>query len=61
MKRWTTRLRQALIWLGESEYPIWNRSVRAAHPGEVELTDNAVRVVFRELVEREWGRDAVPR
>jgi hypothetical protein len=58
MKRWTTWVWQALIGLGEVEFPVWNEGVR---DGEVELTDDVVRAVFRELVEREWGTDAARR
>ena len=61
MSRWTTALWQALAALGQAEYPysVSNEYVQQ-RPREfkVDLTDDAVRAAFRELVEREWGKAA---
>ena len=62
MSRWTTVLWQALVAVGEAQYPypVSNEDVQQ-RPREfkVDLTDDdAVRAAFRELVEREWGKAA---
>ncbi|MFG2059466.1 hypothetical protein ACGFI9_36185 [Micromonospora sp. NPDC048930] len=60
MSRWTTFLWQALVALGQAEYPysVSNDDVRGPREYKVDLTDDAVRAAFRELVEREWGNVA---
>jgi hypothetical protein len=67
MSRWTRYLWQALAALGTTGYPYLypcvarNGDTTPAREVPVDRTDDdaAVRAIFREMVEREWGSAAL--
>jgi hypothetical protein len=67
VKRWRTYLWQALIALGDAEYPsdhLYVDEARCAREFEVDLSDDAsVHAAFRSIIEWAWGPasfDAAP-